>query len=246
MFDKAPGLWSHSASSVAARRGRPGLADFHGVETMKRYLKFLVNIPIIAGIIGAATLYNYSVGVRERHAIHREIMGRMMETPHAKELKPVAWEIVENSDALADLDGKEVVLAGYGFPLNEDHVRDLGSVGLVGMDPCCDKPITYRNVTALDLSPLPYHTYFWKKANVTVEVDLEEGSRADFMADSPSFFRGVAEIQEEDGRTRLALKNAQRVDTSKGSAFGKAPPRPVNAPDSQDHIAGGTANSAPG
>lgn len=191
---------------------------------MRRYTKYLINIPIIAAIIGGVSLYNYMVGVAERRAIHEEIMSRMMQTPHAKELKPLTWDNVAAAEAL---DGESAVFVGYGFPKNEGYIRDLGSKSMVGMDPCCDKPITYKNVTALSLSPLPYHTYLWKEAPVTVEVSLADNSAIDFMADSPGFYRGRVELRDEDGRTVVALTDAERVDTSKGSAFGSRPAAPV-------------------
>ncbi len=193
---------------------------------MRRYTKYLVNIPIIAAIIGGASFYNYTVGVAERRAIHEEIMSRMMQTPHAKELKPLAWDNVAAAEAL---NGQSAVFVGYGFPKNEGYIRDLGSIGVVGMDPCCDKPITYKRVTSLSLSPLPYHTYLWKEAPVTVEVDLSDGISIEFMADTPAFYRGTVELRENAGRTVVALKDAERVDTSKGSAFGSKPPMPTPA-----------------
>lgn len=192
---------------------------------MRRYIKYLINIPIIAAIIGGVALYNYMVGVAERRAIHEEIMSRMMQTPHAKELKPLAWD---NVAAVEALDGESVVFVGYGFPKNEGYIRDLGSKSMVGMDPCCDKPITYKNVTALSLSPLPYHTYLWKEAPVTVEVSLADNSAIEFMADTPGFYRGTLELRRDSGRSFLALKEAEKVDTSKGSKFGSKPAAPAS------------------
>lgn len=199
---------------------------------MKRYMKYLVNLPLIAALIGGVMLYNYTMNQRQRLAIHVEIMGRLMEGAHAKELKPLRWEAVATGKSgdtdVTSLAGKSVVLVGYGKPSNHDHIRDLGSIASMGgMDPCCPKPISYRNVTKMALTPLPYHCYFWKEAPVSVEVDLPQGKPVGFVADQPGFYRGTLEVREQEGRTVLALKDAEKVDTSKGNAFGNVPKMPA-------------------
>jgi len=60
-------------------------------------------------------------------------------------------------------------------------------------------------------------------------VDLSDGISIEFMADTPAFYRGTVELRENAGRTVVALKDAERVDTSKGSAFGSKPPMPTPA-----------------
>ena len=198
---------------------------------MKRYLKYLANIPLIALLIGGVVLYNYTTKQRQRHAIHTEIMGRLLDGVHAKELKPLTWDAVASGRSgevdLQDLHGKPAVLAGYGKPSNTDFIRDLGSIANLGaIDPCCPKPISYRNVTQMALSPLPYHCYFWKEAPVSVMVELPKGKPVGFVADQPSFYRGTLEVREEAGKKVLALKDAEKVDTTKGSVFGGVPKMP--------------------
>ncbi len=198
---------------------------------MKRYMKYLVNLPLIALLIGGVVLYNYTTKQRQRHAIHTEIMGRLLDGPHAKELKPLTWDAVVTGRTgdtdLSELNGKPVVLAGYGKPSNPGFIRDLGSIANLGaIDPCCPKPISYRNVTQMALTPLPYHCYFWKESPVAVTVDLPEKKSVGFVADQPAFYRGTLEVKEENGKKVLALKDAEKLDTSKGSVFGSAPKMP--------------------
>jgi hypothetical protein len=191
---------------------------------MKRYWKYLVNLPLIAAIVGGVWFYNYYTQVQVRHDIHVEIMGRMLEGVHAKEFKPVAWDTVKAGDDLSALNGQPVVMLGYGKPSNSNHIRDLGSLASIGMDPCCPKPISYRNVTQMALTPLPYHCFVWKEAPVAVALEMDPNKPpAAFVADQPGYYRGTLEVKEEGGRTVVALTNAEKIDTSKGSVFGKAP-----------------------
>jgi hypothetical protein len=192
---------------------------------MNRIVTIVVNIAIIGLLIGGVSLYNYNTGRVKRHGIHTELMSRVSQSPHAKDFKPITWEEIvsgkRGDQPLSALDGQEVVLMGYGKPSNPDHIRDLGSVGTLGMDPCCPKPISYRRVTALSLSQLPYHVYFWKRAPLTVEVAMARDKPAAFVADQPNFFRGKLKVEGTPERPVLSLLDAERLDTTKGSIFGK-------------------------
>lgn len=192
---------------------------------MNRIVTILLNLAIIGSLIGGVALYNYNTNRSKRYCIHTELMSRVMASPHAKEFKPVPWEEAAGTKGnLKSLDGQQVVFLGYGKPTNKDYIRDLGSVGTLGMDPCCPKPISYRHVTSLSLSPLPYHCYFWKEAPVTVDVALAAEKGVDFIADQPGFYRGTLRLR--DGA--LSLEGAEKLDTAKGNIFGGGlPPAPA-------------------
>lgn len=194
---------------------------------MKRIVTWALNLSIIALLIGGVALYNYNINRVKRHDIHVELMSRVMASAHAKDFKPLTWEEItaaqHDGQPLSALEGQEVCFVGYGRPTNADYIRNLGSVGTLGMDPCCPKPISYRNVTALSLSALPYHAYFWKRAPHSVQVAITPDHPVDFVADQPGFYRGTLKVGGTPEAPTLQVENAEKLDTDKGSAFGKRP-----------------------
>jgi len=184
---------------------------------MKRILRAIPVLVAVAVLATGMAAYNHYDTVMQRKDVHRELQDRVLGSAVAKEYKAIdtgQWQAMAESGELERLLGEEIVVTGYGLPINDDHVYDMA--GLLKADACCPEPVLYKNVTSLDVSPLPYDSYLMQTTPdaETVRVVLAEG-RIEFPSNAPRLFQGVLEKSTDGGRP-YTLANATKVDLSKG------------------------------
>ncbi|MBI1320012.1 MAG: hypothetical protein GC168_13870 [Candidatus Hydrogenedens sp.] len=199
---------------------------------MKRWMKRLAILPVIALFGLGMWAFNHYEKVQDSSRIHAKLLGQLMETPHAKEFKARDWtelKAMADRGELDQLAGQEIVLAGYGLPANDSFIKDMGSLASLVVDVCCPKPVMYKHVTIVDISPLPYNSYFFQETpdDVTLRVQIADGKAVEFAANSPAFFRGTLQKNDTGKGPRYVLAAGEKLDTSRGSILAgarKTPP----------------------
>jgi hypothetical protein len=189
-------------------------------------MRRLALVPVVVVFGLGMWLFNHYEVVQESERIHGELLERIMATPHAKDFKARTWTEVQElaaRGALHELEGQEIVLAGYGLPANDSFVKDMGGLASLVVDICCPKPVMYKNVTSVDISPLPYNSYFFQATppESTLRVNLS-GAPVEFSASAPAFFRGVLQKSDSDSGPRYVLAEGAKLDTSRGSILAGA------------------------
>jgi len=192
---------------------------------MKRFLR-VVPVLVAIAVIGMGMVgYNHYDVVGQRKVVHAELQDRIMNSAVAKEYKAIDTAALESMAASGELErlvGEEIVVSGYGYPLNDDYIYDMSS--LMKFDPCCPEPLLYKNVTELDVSPLPFDSYLLQTTPdpVTVTVMLA-GEPIEFPSNSPRLYKGTLQVGESGGRP-FQLADAEPVDLSAGMIQRATPP----------------------
>ena len=192
---------------------------------MQRIVRRLAIVPVLILIGLGLWVYNHYTLVSQRQEVHAEIQRRVLDTSVAKEHKAIdvaAIAAMAAEGKLDELEGEEIVLLGYGYPRNEGYIKDLGSLASMTSDPCCPEPIKFLNVTDLDISPLPFHSYFFQTtpAEATVHVALASDEPIEFASDRPYLYRGVFAKADGDAKARFLLESAEKVESKAGGIFG--------------------------